>query len=246
MHWVRCDGLRIYWLIYLQRHPFFESVDWDLLLAKKIEPPFKPHLRSHEDSKYFPADVKREPVLSDEGDGPDAAFGTATRRTRTQRSRTPASRSTGNSSRSSNSRVAAATVADPVASGNCTATAYTGTTRQPEDACTEGHSHACSSHSSHNSQHTEDEEGEALFKGFTYDERLQGSVYSLGSNAGCPVSVLSMYKLPRSWARGNGIRYSPICSVASVVSGPGAKRQHLRTTPTISRRCIDAASVVFP
>ncbi|CDJ57685.1 AGC kinase, putative [Eimeria maxima] len=159
----------------IKRHPFFESVDWDLLLAKKIEPPFKPHLRSHEDSKYFPADVKREPVLSDEGDGPDAAFGTATRRTRTQRSRTPASRSTGNSSRSSNSRVAAATVADPVASGNCTATAYTGTTRQPEDACTEGHSHACSSHSSHNSQHTEDEEGEALFKGFTYDERLQGT-----------------------------------------------------------------------
>lgn len=164
----------------IQRHPFFESVDWDLLLAKKIEPPFKPRLHSHEDSKYFPADVKREPVLSDDGEGPDAAFGTATSSAnsmRMQRSRTPLPRSAGNSSRSSSSRVATSTAAaDLTAGGNCTTTAHRGTAQHPDSACREEHSHACDSPSSDNFQPTEDEEGEALFKGFTYDERLQGSV----------------------------------------------------------------------
>ena len=37
----------------LRRHPFFADVDWDLLMIKKIPPPFKPHLTSETDTSNF-------------------------------------------------------------------------------------------------------------------------------------------------------------------------------------------------
>lgn len=171
--------------ISFQRHPFFAPVDWGRLLAKEIEPPFKPRLLSHEDPKYFPAEVKREPVFSDDGEGPDAAFGSGTVRdaaARMQRSRTPNRRAavdssscggdSGKISSSSRTRPAANCAAD----GNCVARAASGTGGHTEDACTNERPHACSSLSSHDSQNTEEDEGDALFKGFSYDERLQGFV----------------------------------------------------------------------
>ncbi|CDJ50322.1 AGC kinase, putative [Eimeria brunetti] len=157
----------------IMRHPFFESVNWDLLVAKKIEPPFKPNLRSNEDAKYFPANFRRERVLSDGSEGPNTAFRTATSRgssTRMQRSRKPSVGSAGKSSR----RAAPVTgAADPGGGSNCSATK--GTPGHLEDAGTEAHPNACNSHFSHNTQPAEDDEGEAHFKGFTYDERLQGT-----------------------------------------------------------------------
>ncbi|KAK7202409.1 putative camp-dependent protein kinase-like protein [Myxozyma melibiosi] len=37
----------------LKRHPFFADVDWDLLVQKKLPPPFKPHLSSETDTSNF-------------------------------------------------------------------------------------------------------------------------------------------------------------------------------------------------
>lgn len=37
----------------LKAHPFFADVDWDLLIAKKIPPPFKPHVSSETDTSNF-------------------------------------------------------------------------------------------------------------------------------------------------------------------------------------------------
>lgn len=37
----------------LRRHPFFADIDWDLLMAKKIPPPFKPHVTSETDTSNF-------------------------------------------------------------------------------------------------------------------------------------------------------------------------------------------------
>lgn len=37
----------------LRRHPFFEDIDWDSLMAKKIPPPFKPHVTSETDTSNF-------------------------------------------------------------------------------------------------------------------------------------------------------------------------------------------------
>jgi len=39
--------------IEIKEHPFFRSIDWDLLVKKEIEPTFKPHLQSAEDVRYF-------------------------------------------------------------------------------------------------------------------------------------------------------------------------------------------------
>lgn len=37
----------------LREHPFFHDIDWDLLRAKSIPPPFKPHLTSETDTSNF-------------------------------------------------------------------------------------------------------------------------------------------------------------------------------------------------
>ncbi len=37
----------------LRQHPFFNDIDWDLLLAKNLPPPFKPHLTSETDTSNF-------------------------------------------------------------------------------------------------------------------------------------------------------------------------------------------------
>uniref|UniRef100_A0A060T3U1 Serine/threonine-protein kinase SCH9 n=1 Tax=Blastobotrys adeninivorans TaxID=409370 RepID=A0A060T3U1_BLAAD len=37
----------------LRRHEFFRDIDWDLLRAKKIPPPFKPHVTSETDTSNF-------------------------------------------------------------------------------------------------------------------------------------------------------------------------------------------------
>lgn len=37
----------------IKSHPFFATIDWDSILAKKIKPPFTPKLRSPTDTKYI-------------------------------------------------------------------------------------------------------------------------------------------------------------------------------------------------
>ncbi len=36
----------------LQAQPFFKGINWDLLQAKKINPPFTPKISSEGDTKY--------------------------------------------------------------------------------------------------------------------------------------------------------------------------------------------------
>ena len=37
----------------IKEHPFFLSVDWDLLERKEIKPPFDPHVKDHLDLRHF-------------------------------------------------------------------------------------------------------------------------------------------------------------------------------------------------
>ena len=37
----------------IQKHPFFESINWESILEKKIKPPFTPKLRSETDTRYI-------------------------------------------------------------------------------------------------------------------------------------------------------------------------------------------------
>lgn len=37
----------------IMSHPFFSSIDWNLLVQKKITPPFKPQVTSDTDTRYF-------------------------------------------------------------------------------------------------------------------------------------------------------------------------------------------------
>ncbi|CAG7724112.1 unnamed protein product [Allacma fusca] len=43
-------------------HPFFKSIDWDLLEKKQITPPFKPRLESDRDLDHFDPQFTSEPV----------------------------------------------------------------------------------------------------------------------------------------------------------------------------------------
>ena len=38
---------------HVKSHPFFNDIDWDKLLAKQVEPPYKPSMRDINFSKEF-------------------------------------------------------------------------------------------------------------------------------------------------------------------------------------------------
>ena len=46
----------------VKNHPFFEGIDWDLALDKKIKPPFIPKLKSDTDLRYFDIMFTDEPI----------------------------------------------------------------------------------------------------------------------------------------------------------------------------------------
>ncbi|XP_065910053.1 protein kinase C delta type-like [Dysidea avara] len=46
----------------IRKHPLFADMDWDKLLSKEIEPPFKPNVKSPGDSSNFDDDFLMEPV----------------------------------------------------------------------------------------------------------------------------------------------------------------------------------------
>ncbi|XP_078515354.1 ribosomal protein S6 kinase beta-2 [Lissotriton helveticus] len=51
----------------IQRHPFFRHVNWDELLARRIDPPFKPYLQSDDDVSQFDTRFTRQTPV----DSPD-------------------------------------------------------------------------------------------------------------------------------------------------------------------------------
>lgn len=46
----------------IMTHPFFASVNWAELVAKKIPPPFKPQVESETDTRYFDSEFTGESV----------------------------------------------------------------------------------------------------------------------------------------------------------------------------------------
>ena len=46
----------------IKNHPFFQGIDWDLLEAKKIKPPFIPKLKNDTDLRYFDNMFTDEPI----------------------------------------------------------------------------------------------------------------------------------------------------------------------------------------
>lgn len=44
----------------IMRHPFFESVNWEDLVEKKLTPPWKPDVKSEADTKYIPEEFLHE------------------------------------------------------------------------------------------------------------------------------------------------------------------------------------------
>jgi len=48
----------------IKTQPFFEGLDWDQMLAKEIEPPYKPNVKtSNEDTTNFSPEFTDEPVV---------------------------------------------------------------------------------------------------------------------------------------------------------------------------------------
>ena len=64
----------------VRRHAFFRSLDWDALLQRKIQPPFKPTVKSSYDVSNFDPEFTRDrPVLTPSRENygsspPDAIF----------------------------------------------------------------------------------------------------------------------------------------------------------------------------
>jgi len=46
----------------IQTHPFFKSIDWELLEAKQVQPPYVPAMRSDRDLEHFDPQFTNEPV----------------------------------------------------------------------------------------------------------------------------------------------------------------------------------------
>jgi len=46
----------------IQSHPFFRSINWEMLEQKQIIPPYKPHIRSERDLEHFDPAFTNEPV----------------------------------------------------------------------------------------------------------------------------------------------------------------------------------------
>uniref|UniRef100_A0A669QWJ2 AGC-kinase C-terminal domain-containing protein n=1 Tax=Phasianus colchicus TaxID=9054 RepID=A0A669QWJ2_PHACC len=57
-------------LVPLQKHPFFRHINWEELLARRLDPPFKPCLQSEEDVSQFDARFTRQTPV----DSPDDAI----------------------------------------------------------------------------------------------------------------------------------------------------------------------------
>ncbi|EEB09032.1 AGC/AKT protein kinase Gad8 [Schizosaccharomyces japonicus yFS275] len=47
----------------IKNHPFFADIDWKKLVAKKLQPPFKPHVESESDTSNFDSQFTSEPAL---------------------------------------------------------------------------------------------------------------------------------------------------------------------------------------
>ncbi|XP_015439794.1 PREDICTED: protein kinase C isoform X2 [Dufourea novaeangliae] len=51
----------------IKAHPFFQSIDWDALEARKVKPPIRPKIKSEKDTMNFDTEfTKEEPVLTPE------------------------------------------------------------------------------------------------------------------------------------------------------------------------------------
>lgn len=53
----------------IKSHPFFASINWDSILAKKIKPPFTPKLKSPTDTKYIDQEFTSLPIKESIGTG---------------------------------------------------------------------------------------------------------------------------------------------------------------------------------
>ena len=47
----------------IMSHPFFKSLEWELIVLKQVSPPYKPNLQSERDLTNFPPEFTEEPVL---------------------------------------------------------------------------------------------------------------------------------------------------------------------------------------
>jgi protein-serine/threonine kinase len=53
----------------IKSHPFFASINWDSILAKKIKPPFTPKLKSPTDTRYIDQEFTTLPLKESIGTG---------------------------------------------------------------------------------------------------------------------------------------------------------------------------------
>ena len=53
----------------IKSHPFFQSINWDSIINKKIKPPFTPKLRSPTDTKYIDSDFTNMSIKESIGTG---------------------------------------------------------------------------------------------------------------------------------------------------------------------------------
>ncbi|PIO70017.1 protein kinase domain protein [Teladorsagia circumcincta] len=66
----------------IKQHPFFRHLNWNLVFARELEPPFKPEMKSEEDASLFdtrftkmtPVDSPCESTFSFTGDNPFVGF----------------------------------------------------------------------------------------------------------------------------------------------------------------------------
>ena len=53
----------------IKSHPFFSSINWDSILAKKIKPPFTPKLKNAIDTRYIDQEFTSLPIKESIGTG---------------------------------------------------------------------------------------------------------------------------------------------------------------------------------